>query len=175
MQTTGKITHWKGDKGYGFITPDSGAERVFVHISSFSNRNPRPRVNELVTYTLSTDKQGRPCAVQVTREGEKPQRVARRDRTSKPLGRVFLVLFTLVFTVSYAYKKFQQFSVDSSAPAPALPSPYEPAPAKFQCDGRTQCSQMTSCEEASFFIENCPGTQMDEDGDGVPCESQWCG
>jgi hypothetical protein len=50
-----------------------------------------------------------------------------------------------------------------------------PASARFVCDGRTHCSQMTSCEEARFFIQNCPGTEMDGDGDGIPCESQWCG
>ena len=44
----------------------------------------------------------------------------------------------------------------------------------YQCDGRTYCSQMTSCEEATFFINNCPDTKMDGDNDGVPCESQWC-
>jgi len=45
---------------------------------------------------------------------------------------------------------------------------------RHRCDGRTRCSQMTSCEEATFFIRNCPGTKMDGDGDGVPCERQWC-
>jgi hypothetical protein len=49
------------------------------------------------------------------------------------------------------------------------------APASFRCDGRTQCSQMMSCQEAKFFIRNCPGTTMDGDNDGVPCERQWCG
>jgi Excalibur calcium-binding domain len=47
--------------------------------------------------------------------------------------------------------------------------------AKFTCDGRTMCSQMTSCEEATYFLRNCPGTKMDGDGDGVPCERQFCG
>lgn len=45
----------------------------------------------------------------------------------------------------------------------------------FRCDGRTHCSQMTSCAEATYFLKNCPNTQMDGDGDGVPCERQWCG
>jgi hypothetical protein len=45
---------------------------------------------------------------------------------------------------------------------------------KYRCDGRTRCSQMTSCEEATFFINNCPDTKMDGNNDGVPCESQWC-
>jgi hypothetical protein len=44
----------------------------------------------------------------------------------------------------------------------------------FQCDGRTHCSQMTSCAEATFFIRNCPNTKMDGNNDGVPCEKQWC-
>mgnify|MGYP003477548399 FL=1 len=54
-----------------------------------------------------------------------------------------------------------------------------PTSSGFACDGRTHCSQMTSCEEATFFLNNCPNVQMDGgDGqgrpDGVPCESQWC-
>ena len=44
----------------------------------------------------------------------------------------------------------------------------------YQCDGREYCSQMHSCEEATFFINNCPNTKMDGDHDGVPCERQWC-
>jgi hypothetical protein len=48
------------------------------------------------------------------------------------------------------------------------------ATAAYTCDGRTHCSQMTSCEEATFFLKNCPGTQMDGNRDGVPCEQQWC-
>ena len=46
---------------------------------------------------------------------------------------------------------------------------------KFSCDGRTYCSQMTSCAEATYFLKNCPGTKMDGNRDGVPCEQQWCG
>ena len=44
----------------------------------------------------------------------------------------------------------------------------------YECDGRVYCSEMTSCEEARWFLEHCPGTKMDGDSDGVPCESQWC-
>lgn len=45
---------------------------------------------------------------------------------------------------------------------------------RFKCDGRTYCSQMTSCAEATYFLGNCPGTKMDGNNDGVPCEKQWC-
>ena len=42
------------------------------------------------------------------------------------------------------------------------------------CDGRTHCSQMRSCEEAKYFLKNCPNTKMDGNNDGIPCEQQWC-
>jgi hypothetical protein len=54
----------------------------------------------------------------------------------------------------------------------------EPATAReesFHCDGRVYCAEMTSCAEARYFLENCPGVKMDGEGDGVPCERQWCG
>lgn len=47
------------------------------------------------------------------------------------------------------------------------------AVSQFACDGRTHCSQMTSYEEASFFLNHCPGVKMDGDRDGIPCEQQW--
>jgi len=46
---------------------------------------------------------------------------------------------------------------------------------EFACDGRTYCSEMTSCEEAEYFLANCPDVKMDGGHDGVPCEKQWCG
>jgi hypothetical protein len=29
-------------------------------------------------------------------------------------------------------------------------------------------------QEATFFLRNCPGTKMDGNRDGIPCEQQWC-
>jgi hypothetical protein len=33
---------------------------------------------------------------------------------------------------------------------------------------------MTSCKEAKFFLNNCPGVIMDGDNDGTPCEQDMC-
>jgi hypothetical protein len=46
--------------------------------------------------------------------------------------------------------------------------------APFHCDGRKYCSQMSSCDEAKYFLSNCPDVKMDGDHDGIPCERQWC-
>lgn len=48
------------------------------------------------------------------------------------------------------------------------------AAAAFRCDGRTRCSQLTSCAEAQFFLAHCPGVKIDGDGDGIPCEDHLC-
>ena len=69
--------------------------------------------------------------------------------------------------------KIPEFAPQPAAQAPLpLASPTTPSP--FKCDGRTHCSQMKSCEEATYFIEHCPNTEMDGNQDGVPCEKQWC-
>jgi hypothetical protein len=65
--------------------------------------------------------------------------------------------------------------VADAQPAPLLSSERDNAAASFKCDGRQYCSQMTSCAEASFFLQHCPNVKMDGNHDGVPCEQQWCG
>ncbi|SFV54717.1 Cold shock domain family protein [hydrothermal vent metagenome] len=54
-------------------------------------------------------------------------------------------------------------------------SVYDEESSSYKCDGRTRCTQMRSCAEAKFFLANCKGVMMDGDGNGIPCESQWCG
>lgn len=75
---------------------------------------------------------------------------------------------------SYKDKQDDAYS-DASEYAESEPMARNSGRASFQCDGRTHCSHMTSCAEATFFLRNCPNTKMDGDNDGVPCESQWCG
>ncbi len=72
-------------------------------------------------------------------------------------------------------------TADSEMPAPgrkerttALIAPKTSSTLSFKCDGRRYCSQMKSCDEAKFFLANCPGVKMDGDRDGTPCEEQWC-
>lgn len=76
MRHQGRITTWKDDKGFGFITPNAGGEQVFVHVSAFSNRRRRPAGNEVVTYELKVDGKGRAQASTVAFVGERPTSTA---------------------------------------------------------------------------------------------------
>jgi hypothetical protein len=94
--------------------------------------------------------------------------------------RNIVTLMILAGLAWYGYTKHQvatHSGIVQSAPSSEISMPARSAESAspFECDGRTHCSQMTSCAEATYFIEHCPNTEMDGDNDGVPCESQWCG
>jgi hypothetical protein len=79
---------------------------------------------------------------------------------------------TLIIVASLAWYGYSKYQARAGRELPS--SQLVERASAFTCDGRTRCSQMTSCEEATYFVKHCPNTKMDGDGDGVPCESQWC-
>lgn len=89
-----------------------------------------------------------------------------------------IVLFGLLILGGwYGYSQHQRRAVAAEGAPDAMATPTAPPSApegRSKCDGRIYCSQMTSCAEATFFLQNCPGTKMDGNNDGIPCERQWC-
>jgi hypothetical protein len=81
-----------------------------------------------------------------------------------------LAAFALMVWYSYSHQHGAEGPDHSDEPTALKLGPADAS----RCDGRTRCSQMTSCEEATYFLRNCPDTTMDGDHDGVPCEQQWC-
>ena len=41
---------------------------------------------------------------------------------------------------------------------------------KYNCATKTYCREMTSCDEARWYLKECGLTRLDGDGDGIPCE-----
>jgi endonuclease YncB( thermonuclease family) len=41
----------------------------------------------------------------------------------------------------------------------------------YTCGEKRYCKEMTSCDEAKFYLTQCGLNRLDRDGDGVPCES----
>jgi cold shock CspA family protein len=177
MRTHGTLTKWNDHRGFGFITPADGASDIFVHISEFPRTDGRPAINELISFEVVPGADGKQRAVRVMRPGQKSMRPPATHAQQQPQSRWLLRALTLLVVAALGANGYLQYT---QRPAPAddlMPKEafHLAAPAsRYSCDGRTMCSQMHSCEEATYFIRNCPNTQMDGDSDGVPCESQWC-
>ena len=63
------------------------------------------------------------------------------------------------------------------AHSPAIPNPSKSAPTPkssnsvYTCGAKRYCKQMTSCEEAKYYLNQCGLDKLDKDGDGSPCEN----
>ena len=183
MPLTGTLRSWNDERGFGFIAPTHGGPEVFVHISAFPHHGSRPVIGEKLTYELDRGRDGKPRATKVVRLAVGADRPPRPPKTTPNEPRVSwigsLVLLALVAGVgAYGYNQFNQSqkrrALASETPAPTAIAVEPSTTAGLRCDGRIYCSQMTSCAEAKWFISNCPGTKMDGNNDGIPCEQQWC-
>ena len=183
MRFKGTLAKWNADRGFGFIRPMEPGPDVFVHASAFGRGEAPPKVGEALTYELTAGPDGRPRAVAVARSGAasrpaRPRADRRPPRRESPLtGRlVRLGVIALGAVVGFGYQSFlrKEPAASDAATVGDVLEQLQAAPSRYACDGRTHCSQMGSCEEATWVLEHCPNTEMDGDGDGVPCERQWC-
>lgn len=55
----GSICQWNDKKGYGFINPDDGSDKLFFHISSVKTGARRPKVGDNVLFEATRDSQQR--------------------------------------------------------------------------------------------------------------------
>lgn len=177
MHIHGTLTKWNDDRGFGFISPDRGGTDVFVHISALPKDGTRPTIGERLTFEIETGNDGRQRATNIICPDRPAVRSTRRPRRphTREMSNIFsrVVPFIIVFALAfYGYSEYSR----RNNPQSAIPvrSSDEKAPSSFHCDGRTYCSEMTSCAEAMFFLQNCPDAKMDGNHDGVPCEQQWC-
>jgi uncharacterized membrane protein YsdA (DUF1294 family)/cold shock CspA family protein len=93
MRYQGRITTWKDEQGYGFITPNGGGAPVFVHVKSFSNRERRPLGNEIVTYELTADERRRPRAINISFVEER--RIERKSPGNEWGTLIFVTLYLI--------------------------------------------------------------------------------
>ncbi|MEA3277555.1 MAG: cold shock domain-containing protein [Pseudomonadota bacterium] len=184
MRFDGTLTKWDDDRGFGFITPRQGDRQVFVHISAFPRNEQRPRLHESLSFEIESNNEGKKRAVNVRRTARSPQPRARgkvakppppaRSLLSASLTAVILCGIGVLGYTAYSNRWAMQAPGNAAEQSQASWTEQNQGRTAYRCDGRSHCSQMTSCAEAKFFLANCPGVQMDGDRDGVPCEWQWC-
>lgn len=202
MRYEGRLMQWNDERGFGFIEPAQGGAQLFVHVSAFARgdrrADGRPQMGERVSFEVVVDAQGRKQARHVVRSdavarsaltGDRhaPGSARSRRTTEVPSGWGSVARWTLsaLLVAVLAWQGTQWWKAYGPG-RPREPANLSLPPAQreaarpvesasaFRCDGRTMCSQMTSCAEATYFLRNCPGAQMDGNHDGVPCERQWC-
>lgn len=188
---TGRLEKWNDEKGIGFILPANGEKRLFVHISSFDqNINRKPRVGDTIFYYTGLDKSGMTKALSARISGvdlkkdTSPIRYYRYKANHNGLRFMFFCVVLALIVSNFMVNKLHIDlpKIVNMNNLMALKSRLIKSPSQvmsifhktYSCDGRVHCSQMYSCDEAKYFIQNCPATKMDEDQDGIPCESQWC-
>lgn len=190
----GTLKKWNADRGFGFVVAEHAEQEIFVHVSAFPRDGQPPAVGEKLSFEIELDREGRKRAVRVHRQGamspraprhEQPEPVKHQARLgprrveSRSWGSLVVAVLLVGGLVGFGYMQSSQRDsglqaapqgLRSTAP---IPTPDVRAPV-FRCDGRKHCSQMSSCSEAKQFLKNCPGMEMDGDGDGIPCEQQLC-
>lgn len=95
MRYLGRLQEWNDDKGFGFVTPNGGGTRAFVHIKAFERVTQRPVMGDLVSYELVNDAKGRFNAAKVRfaiQTPAKPQRAGGRF-PGMIVGGISLALF----------------------------------------------------------------------------------
>ena len=59
IRLVGRISEWNDERGFGFVTPNGGGERVFVHVSGLERGARRPAQGLLVSFLPVRDAKGR--------------------------------------------------------------------------------------------------------------------
>jgi cold shock CspA family protein len=193
----GLLKTWKTDKVFGFIKSDTLEHDTFIHISALKHMSRKPKVGDTIYFEVATQPDGKTKAINCRIEGvaelkapyqkhnQQPHRIAKSNFASSFLGKVASIALIAALCF-YAINKYNTHSssqtpiitndlatnadlatFDEKYPKLVIPKSAE----NFTCDGRQHCSQMNSRAEAVFFINNCPNTKMDGDGDGKPCEN----
>ncbi len=198
----GRLKRWNEDKGLGFINTENKGQDIFIHISAFKGMSRRPIVEDIIFYEIHTDNDGRNRAVNAKIKGVavKPKIHEKNTRTNNK-KKWFPKWFFIILLISLVFALYEKFSKEAKIPPNEIYSittfqkeeVYESAyyeevkeevygnayyeevnKESYSCIGKRYCTEMTSCEEATYYQRNCPETEMDGDNDGIPCERQWC-
>ncbi|MBT0588173.1 DUF1294 domain-containing protein [Alteromonas oceanisediminis] len=94
MRSQGRLTNWNDDKGFGFVEPNGGGIRSFVHIKSFKKRSRRPVEGDLIVYEQIKDANGKYKAVNISLALDKKKQ-KRPSAETKGHASIIVILFTL--------------------------------------------------------------------------------
>lgn len=173
MEFKGELVRWNDDKGFGFIKILSSQEEFFIHITALKGMPRRPVVGDIIYFQVERGEDGKARAKSARIEGL--TRTLGKTHAKKG-GNGYLFLFGLWVVFLVLVLGLVSFFVYYKGVGKEVFTGYgveqEDFPG-YKCEGKRYCSEMT-CEEARFYVKNCPNVEIDGDFDGKPCEQQ-CG
>lgn len=104
MRLQGKVINWNDDKGFGFVEPNGGGDRAFVHIKAFNPRSRRPLEGELIIYELVHENNNRYKATNIKFASEnkvenKRPFVKKLNSAGKGNNKLIGFVFTILFFI----------------------------------------------------------------------------
>ena len=105
MRYQGQLVEWNDAQGFGFVLPNAGGRKIFVHLNEFRSQvRRRPVVGDLLTFEMGLDANKRSCAVKVAPVMASHERVlakARQDeREARATGSLVSLVLALVWVVA---------------------------------------------------------------------------
>jgi cold shock CspA family protein len=151
MDQQGRLTQWNDAKGYGFITPLSRGPRIFVHISQFQQRNRRPRLNDLLTYVIDQDEQGRLRAKEVRYQNRTQLQPVKKKSVpaALPITAAVLILLSLasIYFRIIPVGPHQSLTSTSSAADKAISNAYQAEQSGVQVGGEGVVDRVLSDDD----------------------------
>ncbi|HJS14930.1 MAG TPA: excalibur calcium-binding domain-containing protein [Rheinheimera sp.] len=196
MLHQGKLRDWNPSDGSGFIQQEKAGPDIRISSSGFRKKPENLQDGDSIFFQIEVDPQGKPKAVFAYRAGQHfapAPAVKKPALSSLPFQQLLSVVVTLSILAWFGYQSMHLLRAEVSSPAVAggietadpqsttasLENPVWPPiqaqqDPQFQCEGKQHCSEMSSCEEAEFYLEQCPNVLIDGDRDGIPCERTHC-
>ncbi len=107
MRYQGKIFDWKDEQGYGFVLPNGGGQKAFVHIKNYSIESGRPANGDLITYELLTDDKHRFYANNILPLG-KPSKISTTYKQYF-FANAFAITFCVILALSVLIGELPSF------------------------------------------------------------------
>jgi len=194
MLHQGQLIQWDATQGLGLIHQHKSGSDFVVRSADFRKLPEHLKSGDTIYFQISFDSEGKTKVEHAYKAGQifAPAALVKKPiSTSLPVQTLLSTLSAISVVAWLGYQSIAWFSnpvPDRAQAAPLYPkqqqlraelladNPVWPpvSQSQFHCEGKQHCSQMTSCDEAEYYLAHCPDVKIDGDHDGVPCEQQWC-
>jgi len=177
VRSQGRIIQWLDGEGHGLIKCNETEEEIFVEAQALPQRQDAPRLGELVSFELQLSESGMHAVrLQYVNRPHfviKPARIDVKPRKKNFSSLVIMMVFGF-FVLNFMAPHNLPDAIESGRQenAGSQENQRPNVDTRFECEGKKSCADLSACEEAVFYVENCPDTLLDMDI--LACKTRWC-